>query len=179
MGAMKWHGLAGISIGLLLWNGCSQEQKLPPGNFQLTIRPIISNAYLKSSILDLSIQPALKSKQTVVSVKYENGNGGGGNGTRSLSNNKEGKLMTGEVFLSAAKMTPGQLDDAYIQTMIFPRKSTGDSMGMSMFPVPKNTKLDSYLTLSVTNGIYALDKPIKIAELNGGPVTLTVQSSNK
>jgi hypothetical protein len=78
------------------------------------------------------------------------------------------------VLLSAARVAPSQDKSAYIQTVIRPRSASGYAGGPCLYPVPTDTTLASVFSISATGGVYKLDTPVTIAQLQGKPVMLVV-----
>jgi len=91
-----------------------------------------------------------------------------------LPDAQDGVIREGQVLLSAMRVAPSQDKFAYIQTLIRERSASGYAGGPCVYPVPTDTKLASFFSISATGGVYKLDTPVTIAQLNGKPVTLIV-----
>jgi hypothetical protein len=149
--------------------GCQREASIPSDSFRLTVQEVVSDTDIKVSLLTIQL-----SRAASVSV-----DGDGFHSSGVLPNAPDGVIREGQVLLSAARIAPSQDKFAYIQTLIRPRSASGYAGGPSVHPVPADTTLASFLSISVTGGVYKLDTPVTIAQMQGKPVTLVVGKPTK
>jgi hypothetical protein len=91
----------------------------------------------------------------------------------------KGDTEDGQVVLSASRIKVND-DKTYIQISECASSWNGNrASGSSLHAVSPDTKLEDFFTISATNGIYKLDSPITIAQLEGKPVTLVVGKPTK
>ena len=144
--------------------GCQREASIPSDSFRLTVQEVISDTDIKVSLLTFQL-----SRAAHVSVV-----GDGFLNSGVLPDAQDGVIREGQVLLSAVRVAPSQGKSAYIQTLIRERSGSGYAGGPCLYPVPTDTKLASVLSISATDGIYKLDTPVTIAQLQDKPVMLVV-----
>jgi hypothetical protein len=150
--------------------GCQRKAEIPGDSFRLTVQKVVSDSDVRVSLLTIRL-----SRGASISVDGE-----GFHSHVVLPDAQEGVFREGEVAVSAARVAPSQGKSAYIQTLICPQTSNGARAGgPSVYTVPTETKLASVLSLSATDGVYKLDSPVTIAQLEGKPVTLVVGRPTK
>jgi hypothetical protein len=158
-----------ILSGCCFLFGCQREASIPSDSFRLTVQEVVSDTDIKVSLLTFQL-----SRAASVSVDGE-----GSHSSVVLPDAPDGVIREGQVLLSAARIAPSQDKFAYIQTLIRPRSASGYAGGPSVYPVPAETTLASFLSISATGGVYKLDTPVTIAQMQGKPVTLVVGKPTK
>jgi hypothetical protein len=83
-------------------------------------------------------------------------------------------LREGRVVLSAARVVPAGEPNAYIQVLTRPEAEGGFAGGPAVYTVAADTPLERFWSVSATDGVFRLDTPVTIAQLQGQPVTLVV-----
>jgi len=90
------------------------------------------------------------------------------------------KLREGRVLFIASRATDSRTTNAYILTGFQVMAKGGDggmlfqsSCGGTYYP-SKDIKLADFASMTAKDGIYPLDTPLEIGEIDGKPVTLTV-----
>lgn len=165
-----------IRLAILLfasWSffgGCQREASIPSDSFRLTVQEVVSESDVSVSLLTIRL-----SRRASISV-----DGDGFHSHVVLPDAQEGVLRDGGVTVSVARVAPSQDKFAYVQALISPTAPDGarDS-GTCVYPVPTDTKLASFFSISATDGVYKLDTPVTIAQMEGKPVTLVVDSPTK
>ncbi len=94
------------------------------------------------------------------------------------------KLREGRVIFIASRTVDSCKTNALIQVSLQVKTEGGDgrmllhgsfqSGGSTVYPVSIDNKLDGFLSITATNGIYPLQTPLEIGQINGKPVTLTI-----
>ena len=158
-----------LLAGCSFFFGCQREASIPSDSFRLTVQEVISDTDIKVSLLTIQI-----SRGASVSVDCDAFHSHG-----VLPNAQDGMVRDGQVLLSAVRVAPSQDKFAYIQTLIRPRSASGYAGGTSLYPVPADTTLASFFPISATGGVYKLDTPVTIAQMQGKPVTLVIGKPTK
>ena len=149
--------------------GCQREASIPSDSFRLTVQEVLSDTDIKVSLLTIQL-----SRAGHVSV-----DGDGFHSSTVLPDAQDGAIREGQVLLTAARVAPSQDKFAYIQTLIRPRSASGYAGGPSVYPVPTDTTLASFFSISAVGGVFKLDTPVTIAQLQGKPVMLVVGKPTK
>lgn len=149
--------------------GCQREASIPRDSFRLTVQEVVSDTDARVSLLTIQL-----SRAGSVSV-----DGDGFHTQVALPDAQEGVVREAQVSLSAARVAPSQDKFAYIQTLIHAKTASGSAGGPSVHPVPADTTLASFFSISVTGGVYKLDIPVTIAQMQGKPVALVVGKPTK
>ena len=148
---------------------CQREASIPSDSFRLTVQEVISDTDVRVSLLTIQL-----SRAASVSV-----DGDGFHSHGVLPDAPYGVIRDGQVLLSAVRVAPSQDKFAYIQTLIRPRSASGYAGGPSLHSVPADTTLASFFSISATGGVYKLDTPVTIAQMQGKPVMLVVGKPTK
>ena len=149
--------------------GCQREASIPNDSFRLTVHEVVSDTDTRVSLLTIQL-----SRAGSVSV-----DGDGFHKQVALPVAQEGVVREAQVSLSAARVAPSQNKFAYIQTLIHVKTATGSAGGPDVHPVPTDTTLASFFSVSATGGVYKMDTPVTIAQMQGKPVTLVVGKPTK
>ncbi len=145
--------------------GCHHEASIPGDSFRLTVQDVISDADVRVSLLTIRLLHGASISIDRVGVV--------------LPETRKGAAREAEVLLSATRVAPSQDKSAYIQTLIRARTGGGSAGGASVHPVPTDTTLDSFFSISAAGGTYKLDEPVTVAQMQGKPVTLIVGRPTK
>jgi hypothetical protein len=150
----------------LLLVGCQREAAIPNDRFHLTVQSVIVDADVVVSVLKIRVPHGGR-----ISVDAD----GGHSMVTVPPDSAEGVAKGGRVALSASRVTRQGDNFAYIQTLIRAESSKHSfAGGPSVHAVPVATKLETYFSISATDGDYMQDTPIEIGRLNGKPVMLVV-----
>ena len=163
---MKSFGF--LLLGFLL-GGCQPSMTVPQDRFNLSVAEVITGEDIVVSVLKITAP-----KKVSISVDAE----GSHNHVTPGDPLVEGPRK-GEILLTAARVAPGGSEDAFIQVLMRARDQAGYAGGPAVFRVPTATKLQAFFKLTAADGTFALDEPLKIAELRGKPVKLTVGKPTK
>ncbi len=155
--------LLAVALAVVL-GGCERGETIPQDRFKLSIEEVITGEYMAVSVL--RIQVPVKAS---VSVDTEDSHNHVTTADPPVDGPREG-----EVLLAAVRVAPGKSEEAYIQVLTRARAAGSDAGGPAVFPVPVGTALGDFFKITAADGNFALDSPLKIAELRGKPVTLTV-----
>jgi hypothetical protein len=166
---MKFRLSISLLAGCCFLFGCQRDASIPSDSFRLTVQEVVSDTDVRVSLLTVQL-----SRAGGVSVA-----GDGSHAYCVLPDAPDGVVREGQVLLSAARVAPSQDKFAYIQTLIRTRAASGYAGGPSVYSVPADTTLASFFTISVTGGVYKLDIPVTIAQLQGKPVRLVVGKPTK
>ncbi len=153
----------------LLSTGCNRQVAIPQDGFHLTVERVITDNDLLVSVLKIRV-----SRDASISV-----DGDGFHTMVALTDSPADKAREGKVALSASRITRLGDDTAYIQTLIRPEAPHGFAGGPTIYLVPAATKLETYFSISATDGDYKLDIPIEIARLDNKPITMVVGKPTK
>jgi hypothetical protein len=161
---MKMRWSIAVLVGCCLVGGCHRETSIPSGSFRLTVQEVVSDTDVRVSLLTVELSDA-----ATISVDH-----GGSHNHILLPDAQDSVVRVGQVLLSAARIAPAQDKSAYIQTLIRPRTLSGFAGGAELYTVPGDTTLASFFSISAASGIYKLNTPVTIAQLQGKPVVLAV-----
>jgi hypothetical protein len=150
----------------LLFVGCKREATIPSDSFRLSVQSIITGGDLKVSRILVQT-----SHSASIYVDSEHSHS-----SVSMQDAPQGAVgqREGQVILSASRVA--RVGDAFasVQTLICLETDHGAAGGPDVSYVPAATNLDAYFSVTATAGDYKLDAPVKIADLDGKPVTLVV-----
>lgn len=160
--------LAGCS---LLFAGCRREAAIPSDSFRVSVQTVITGNDLKVSLVKLLIPHN-------ASIYLD---GEHSHSSVSMQDAPQGDVgqREGQVVLSASRVAGSGEAFASIQTLIRLESDHGSAGGPTVSYVPAATNLDAYFAISAVAGDYKLDTPVKIAVLDGKPVTLVVGKPRK
>jgi hypothetical protein len=156
----------------LLFVGCQREAAIPNDRFHLTVQRVISDTDVVVSVLKIRVPHGAR-----ISVEAD----GGHNMVAVPPDGAEGTAKEGQVALSASRFTLQGDNFAYVQTLIRSESSKHSfaSLGPNVYTIPAATKLETYFSISATDGDFMQDTPVEIARLNGKPVMLVVGTPTK
>jgi hypothetical protein len=146
--------------------GCRRPtaEYVPGDSFRLTLQDIITQEDVKISLLTIDVvRPAS------ISVSTDSGYQSG-----ALPDAPEGVVRQGQVVLSASRVVCPHDKQVCVQVTIVEKSAVGWAGGPAIYSVPSDTKLGTFFTVSATSGVYKLDAPLTIGQLQGKPVTLVV-----
>lgn len=150
-------------LGLLL-GGCQPNITAPQDRFTLSVAEVVTGEDMVVSVLKISAP-----KKVSISVDADDSHNHVTPGDPLVDGPREG-----EIVLAAARVAPAGSDDAFIQVLLRARAQAGYAGGPAVFRVPAETKMDAFFIITAADGTFPLDSPVKIAELRGKPVNLTV-----
>jgi hypothetical protein len=153
----------------LLLAGC--QQRIPSDSFQLSVQNFVSDDDIRVSILTIHVSQSSRASGISVDGEYSHTYSG-------FQDKQNESIVDGEVLLCASRIAPSE-NNAYIQMLIRSRTGTGYAGGPTVHPVSPDVKLDDFIKITASDGIYKLDTPITIAQLQGKPVTLVVGKPTK
>ena len=89
------------------------------------------------------------------------------------------------MVFTASKATDSRTTNAYILVGLQMKSEGGDGgmigqasvttgLGSTTYYLPKDTKLEVICTLTAKSGVYPLDAPLEIGQVDGKPMMLTV-----
>ena len=161
-----WASISLLAGCCLLSAGCQREAAIPIDSFRLTVEPVITDHDIFVSLLKIHVP-----HNAWLSITSEHSRC-----VMDLPISPADAARDGQVALSASRIERQGEDSASIQTLIRVRDQASGSTsgGPTVLPVPAATTLDTYLSISATNGDYKLDTPLEVARLDGKPVTLVV-----
>jgi hypothetical protein len=174
---MKKHIALGLVACMLFSVGCctshhaTTADAVPSGSFRLIV-----DAATKDDVFRIASLKILSLQSGRFSVGIEGGGCAYGNFLASAAD----KLRAGRVLFVASRATDSRTTNAYIlaglQVMVEGRDGGmlfQSSCCKTYYP-SLNTSLADFVSMTVKDGIYPLDTPLEIGEINGKPVTLTV-----
>ena len=142
---------------------------MPTDSCQLSAMEVFSEADSKVWMFAISAKP-----NACISVDGE-----GFHSHIVLPDSKEMVPQHGEVFISATRIVPSQSSSAYIRTLICPMTREGKAPVAEVHTLPTNTALTAFFCISASDGIYRLNSPITIGQMQGKPITLVVGKPTK
>jgi len=160
-----------VAGSCLLLCGCPRQQVagLPRDCFRLTVQEVISDSDIQVVVLSVQARrPASLSVDTASSHSHV-----------ALPQGPDNALREGRVMLSAARVVPAGDPNAYIQVLTRPEVAGGFAGGPAVYTVTADTPLESFWSVSATDGVFRLDTPVTIAQLQGQSVTLAVGRPTK
>ena len=156
--------LLSAAVLALVLGGCGPGPTLPEDRFRLSVEEIVADGDMVVSVLKITVP-------VKASVSVDTG--------ESHNHVTPGDpLVDGprdaEVLIAAARVAPARSVEAFVQVLLRPRDASGYAGGPQVFAIPAEAKLEEFFKPTAAEGIYPLDRPLKIAELRGQPVNLTV-----
>jgi hypothetical protein len=143
----------------------------PNNNFHLTVERVITNSDMLVSLVKVEVK--IKAQQDVhLSITSL------ANVESSLSvliaGGSNGEAGSGQVAFSASRFS--RSGDEYAQVQLYEQAQSGGNSagGPSWRRIPSATQLADYFSISAADGDYPMDTPMKIGDLDGKPVMLTV-----
>lgn len=156
----------GIALAGALAAGCVPPSvgTVPRGNARLTVQKIAEDGDLVITLIKIqTIQDV-----TIV-VKTDSSES-----RQYDANVGEGTVREAAVLLSASRIaTPGE-PNAHIQLTLQTQVGGATTGGPSVYTVPAETTLESYLTVSAVDGIYPLGNSVEIGQIQGKPIVLNI-----
>ena len=154
-------------------SGCHQrsEDAVPAGSFRLVVEDMVKDETFRVARLKV-----LSSQPGTLSVSKESSHCG----CRLLVPAGQ-KLREGQMFFIASKATDSRTTNADILFSLQMKVEEGDGgmiahtgLGTTTFYPPKDTGLDVICNLTAKGGVYPLDAPLEIGQIDGKPLILTV-----
>jgi hypothetical protein len=137
---------------------------IPSGCFDLTVQDIVADSDVRVVVLTVkalragSISVDSDSSHTLTALPQGSGDG----------------VREGSVVITASRVALAGDKEARIQLLVRTVAAGGHAGGPTVYTAPVDTELDTFLTVCATDGVYRLDAPVTIAQVQGKPVTLTV-----
>jgi hypothetical protein len=155
--------------------GCHLQaaDTVPSGSFRLVVSDMAKDETFRiASLKILSLQ----------SGRFSVGTEGEGRAYGDFSASPTDKLQEGRVLFIASRMTDSRTTNAYILARLQATGTGKDGNGGMLFQssfegmyYPSlDTKLAEFANMTAKDGIYPLDTPLEIGQIDGKPVTLTV-----
>ncbi len=140
--------------------------ELPPvDSFRLTIEEVVQSSACRVINLQIEARSA-----EMVAVRWDQGAGG----SVGLADSKKGNARGGTVTLASML---GQCNTV-CHTVTVLRAGGAQASNPLSFDVGQGTELASVVVVSITNGVYKLDRPLVIGTRNGETMKLVVGSWN-
>jgi len=165
-------GMASLAVA-----GCQQLPVTASNNtFHLTMERVVTNSDTLVSLVKIEVKARTQEDVhlSVTSLAYEKS---------SLSvlmvGMPNGAVRSGQVAFSASRSSRPGDGHAQVQLCEEERSGGNSTVGQSVWPIPSATELASYFSISAADGDYPLDTPMKIGDLDGKPVMLTVGKMSK
>jgi hypothetical protein len=167
MGIMNIRVCALLLAGCcLLAVGCQRQAAIPSDSFRLTVERIFTDHDYEISLVKVNVS---HTQNTYISISNQFSHG-----TIFLANSPNDTPGDGEIALVASRFTQPGGKSYVVQTLIRP-KSVGSYTGSrGSFTDTGDSPLETYLSVSLTNGDFKLDAPMEICRLDGKPVTMVV-----
>ena len=163
---MSNRSLVLLAACCLLYVGCQQAtaKPFPSDSFRLTVNNVVTDGDVRVSLLTI---------QTSVPASLSLGTEGS-HSRVGLLDPQKGSVSEGQVILTGARIHHRRNENAHIQTLLRAQSQGGKAGGPSVHEVLSDVTLETFLSVSAKDGVYKLDTPITIAQLQGKPVTLVV-----
>ena len=174
---MKKHIALGLVASTLFIAGCctshhaTTADAVPAGSFRLVVDDAVKDETFRiASLKVLSLQ----------SGRFSVGVEGGGRAYGDFLVSATDRLREGRVLFIASRATDSRTTNAYILAGLQVMAKGGDGGMLSQsscagtYYPSKDTKLADFASMTAKDGIYPLDTPLEIGEIDGKPVTLTV-----
>jgi len=149
--------------------GTNNADSIPTNSFQLSLKEGLADADNKIWLCDISARP-----DSCFSVDGEDFHS-----QFALPDSGDPVSQHAGVFMSATRIAPGQSSLAYIQILMRPMTKEHLAGGAGVLAVPTNTSLTEFISIYETNGVFKLDSPIIIGQMQGKPLTLVVGKPTK
>ena len=159
---MKTKGLAFVIVSLA-W--ASMAAPLPPNGFcRLTIEEVVNTGHCRVLNLKIEARPTAE----MMALETE----GRGSGSCRLSGNPKSKIREGKLVLVAMRTDH---ESPVETTTVLQSGSGGTSASFpASYDVPPDAQVETFFSLSVTNGLYELNRPLVIGKRNGEPMRFVV-----
>jgi len=163
MDSMKTKGVAIIILSMAL---SSIGAPLPPNGFyRLTVEEVVNTSH--SRVLNLRIEA--RPTAEMMEMRFLEGNGGG---SCILSGNPKSKIREGKVVFVAMRT---DRDSSVATTTVLQSGSGGSHASLpASYDSPSDVEVGKIFSLSVTNGLYDLNRPLVIGTRNGEPIRFVV-----
>lgn len=160
---MKTNGLAFIVV-LLAWSSIAAP--LPPNGFyRLTMEEVVNTGHCRVLSLKIEARPTAE----MMELRFLESRGGG---SCLLSGNPKSKTREGKLVFAAMRT---DRESAVETTTVLQTGSGGSSASLpASYDVPPDADVETFFSLSVTNGLYELNRPLIIGKRNGEPIRFVV-----
>jgi len=165
---MRWTLLTALAaagaVVLLVAIFRPTRADVPNDDFALAVQDIVADSDVRVALLTVrtrspgSISVDSDSSHTLTALPQGSGDG----------------VRQGRVVITASRVALAGDREARIQLLIRTVAAGGYAGGPTVYTVPADTELDAFMTVCAMDGVYRLDAPVTIAQLQGKPVTLTV-----
>src|SRR4051812_15392251 len=147
----------------------SHAAPLPPdGSFRLTVEQVVQSDYCR--VVKLKVEA--RSAAEMMATECDNGFGG----SVILAPILKGKGREGALTLASTLCESNSA--CHVITLLESRPGESSVAGHGSYDLAPGAKLESIISVSVTNGLYKLDRPLLIGKRNGEVIRLTVGSWN-
>lgn len=148
----------------LTW--CLAGAGLPPdGFFRLTVNEIVGTDHCR--VLTLKVQARVAAE--MLTIRFPDG---GAEGSCTLTEASKSKVREGEIVLAAMR---SHTESPVETSMVLQTSSKGSHVSFpASYGLPATARLDSIFSLSITNGLYELNRPLLIGKRNNEPIRLVV-----
>jgi hypothetical protein len=139
---------------------------LPPeGSFRLTVNEIVGTGHCR--VLTLKVQA--RATAEMMAIRFPDG---GGEGSCTLTGSSKSKMREGEIVLATMRSHP---ESPVETTTVLQTSAKGSHVSLpASYELPSTAQVDAVFSLSVTNGLYELNRPLLIGKRNGEPIRLVV-----
>jgi len=146
----------------------SSGAPLPPADsFRLAVNEVMQSDYCR--VITLKVEA--RSRTEMMAIRCDDGSGG----STTLGPVLKGKAREGTLTLASTRC---ESNSCHVTTLLQSRFGSGTSAGHGWYDLAPGAKLESILSVTVTNGLYKLNRPIVIGERNGQTIRLVVGSWN-
>lgn len=159
---MKTKGLACIIVSLA-WSSIAAP--LPPNGFyRLTMEEVVNTGHCQVLNLKIEARPTAE----MMALEME----GRGSGSCRLSGNPKSKIRDGKLVLVAMRTDR----ESPVETTTALQSEGGGTFATfpASYDAPPDARVETLFSLSVTNGLYELNRPLVIGKRNGEPIRFVV-----
>jgi len=140
--------------------------QLPPADsFRLTVEEVVQSSACRVVIMKIEARSA-----EMVTVLYEQG----GHASVGLTHTRKGEAREGSLTLVSML---GEISTV-CHTVTVVRAGGAQASKPASYNLKRGTELASVVALSVTSGVYKVDRPLVIGERNGEAMRLVVGNWN-
>ena len=159
--------LLACTILAVAWS--APAASLPPANsFRVTVEEVVQSSHCRVVTLKIEARSA-----EMMAIRW----GNDGAAELALDPAPKGKGREGSVIL--ASMQGERSSVCHTSTVLQGRGGGSQTSAHGTYNISAGAKLESVISLSVTNGLYKLNQPLVIGTLNGKAMRLTVGSWNQ
>ena len=163
-------GIASFICGFLTLVFSGVAASLPPeGSFRLTVDELVKSDHCRVVRLKVEARAGVE----MLALRCEDGS----SGSVALIPTLKGKGREGTMTLAA--MMCESNSTCHVTTLLESRPGSGTSAsGHGSYALPRGATLASMVSVTVTNGLYPLNRPLQVGKRNGEVMRLVVGSWN-